>query len=119
MSPLSNLISSDRVAGTEVYNHSGDHLGEIHEVMIDKISGKVAYAIMSFGGFLGMGESYHPLPWSSLKFDTTKGGYVVNLTKDQLKDAPSYEKNASPKWGDRNYENDLHTYYGSTPYWTM
>src|SRR5687767_10697004 len=67
------LISSDKVDGTDVYSRSGDHLGTVHDVMIDKRSGHVEYAIMSFGGFLGIGESYHPLPWRMLTYDTTKG----------------------------------------------
>ena len=82
-----NLIASDKVQGTNVYNAAGDNLGAIHDVIIDKPSGKVAYAIMSFGGFLGMGNQYHPLPWSVLKYDTNLGGYVVNLDKRQLEGA--------------------------------
>ena len=80
-----NLIASDKVQGTNVYNAAGDNLGAIHDVMIDKPSGKVAYAIMSFGGFLGMGNQYHPLPWSVLKYDTNLGGYVVHLDKRRWK----------------------------------
>ena len=72
----SSLIASDKVQGTNVYNAAGDNLGSIHDLMIDKVSGKVAYAIMSFGGFLGIGSQYHPLPWSVLKYDTRLGGYV-------------------------------------------
>ena len=64
-----NLIASDKVQGTNVYNAAGDNLGAIHDLMIDKASGKVAYAIMSFGGFIGIGNQYHPLPWSVLKYD--------------------------------------------------
>ena len=69
----SSLISSDKVEGTAVYNRPGDKLGSIHSVMIDKISGKVAYAVMSFGGFLGIGDRYHPLPWHVLTYDTGQG----------------------------------------------
>src|SRR5271156_1017841 len=79
-----NLISSDKVAGTYVYNTGGEEIGSIHDVMIDKKSGNVAYAIMSFGGFLGIGNDYHPLPWSVLRYDTRLGGYVVNLDGAQL-----------------------------------
>ena len=83
---IGNLIASSKVEGTAVYNAAGENLGEIDDLMIDKLSGKVAYAIMSFGGgFLGiMGNQYHPLPWSVLKYDTGRGGYVVNLDKQQL-----------------------------------
>ncbi len=99
-----NLISSEKVEGTTVYNAAGDELGSIHDLMIDKKSGHVAYAIMSFGGFLGIGDQYHPLPWSVLKYDTGKGGYVVNLDKRQLEGSPAYEADVEPNWADRTYE---------------
>jgi hypothetical protein len=68
----------------------GDRLGEIYDIMLEKRSGNIAYAVMSFGGFLGIGERYHALPWATLKYDTRQGGYVVGLTIDQLKAAPTY-----------------------------
>ena len=85
-SETTSLISAGKVQGTNVYNTQGDSLGEVYDVMIDKMSGKVAYAVMSFGGFLGMGNRYHPLPWSTLKYDTRQGGYVVGLTKRSSKE---------------------------------
>ena len=88
------VISASKVTGTNVYNTDGDHLGEIYDVMLDKRSGKIAYAVMSFGGFLG--ERYHALPWSTLKYDTRQGGYVVGLTIDQLKEAPTYAADELP-----------------------
>jgi hypothetical protein len=110
------LIAASKVSGTEVYNTTGDHLGEIHDLMLDKRSGKVAYAVMSFGGFLGLGEEYHPLPWVTLKYDTRQGGYVIGLTKAQLEGAPRYGASQEPEW-DRAYETRLHDYYGVAPYW--
>ena len=112
-----SLISAGRVQGTPVYNHASESLGSIYDVMLDKRSGQVAYAIMSFGGFLGMGENYHPLPWSLLRYDTQKAGYVVNLDRTQLEGAPSYPPGVDPGWGDRDYETRLHDYYGVGPYW--
>ena len=82
-----SLISADRVEGTSVYNRTGDHLGSIKDVMIDKMSGKVAYAVMSFGGFLGIGEKLHPVPWSKLNYDRSQGGYVVDMDKRVLEGA--------------------------------
>ena len=114
-----NLIASDKVQGTYVYNAAGDELGSIHDLMIDKLSGKVAYAIMSFGGFLGIGNQYHPLPWSVLKYDTAKGGYVVHLDKRQLEGGPAYDVDTEPGWGDRAYETKIHDYYGVGPYWLL
>ena len=111
------LISAGKVQGTPVYNFAGESLGSIYDVMLDKKSGQVAYAIMSFGGFLGMGEAYHPLPWSLLKYDTEKGGSVVNLDRHQLEGAPSYPPGTDPGWGNRDYETRLHDYYGVGPYW--
>ena len=112
-----SLISGSKVQGTTVYNTQGENLGEVYDVMIDKVSGKIAYAVMSFGGFLGIGNRYHPLPWSTLKYDTRQQGYVVGLTKQQLERAPTYGANERPAWGDRAYEKDLHDYYKAPPYW--
>jgi len=111
------VISASKVTGTRVYNTSGDHLGEIHDVMLDKRSGKIAYAVMSFGGLLGIGERYHPLPWVTLKYDTRQGGYVVGLTIEQLQGAPTFAANEMPAWSDRAYEARIHDYYKTAPYW--
>jgi hypothetical protein len=105
------LIAADKVEGTAVYNPNGDSLGSIHGLMIDKISGKVSYAVMSFGGFLGIGERYHPLPWDVLTFDTRQGGYVVDLTREQLEGAPSYAVDERP-WDTPGYGRRIYDYYG-------
>lgn len=112
-----SLIAAGRVEGTTVYNPAGDSLGTIDEIMIDKQSGKVAYAVMSFGGFLGMGERHHPLPWGVLRYDTGLGGYVVNLDKETLKNAPSYGKNEVYNFEERSAAEKLHDYYRIPPYW--
>ena len=111
-----SLIGSDKVEGTAVYGTDEKKIGNLERVMIDKISGKVAYAVLSFGGFLGMGEDYYPMPWSTLKYDTNLGGYRVNLTKDRLEKAPKYSKSTSWNW---NRENDrrVYDYYQTPPYW--
>jgi len=111
------LISASKVNGTGVYNLTGESIGKVYDVMLDKASGKVAYAIMSFGGFLGMGDSYHPLPWSLLKYDTNRGGYVVNLSKEKLEGAPAYTQDQEPKWGDRAYDKKISGYYDTQPFW--
>lgn len=105
------LISSDKVDGTDVYSRNGDHLGTVHDVMIDKRSGQVEYAIMSFGGFLGMGESYHPLPWRVLTYDTGMGGYVVDIDRSRLDLAPRYTSSAMPDWSDRGYRSRIDEYW--------
>jgi hypothetical protein len=101
------LIAAKKVLETDVYNPRGEKLGTVEDIMIDKVSGKAAYAIMSFDGFLGIGEKYHPLPWSTLTYDESKGGYVVNLDKKMLENATSVAqrellqvtKPAQPVWG--------------------
>ena len=111
------VISARDVNGTAVFNFQGERLGSIDDVMIDKTSGNVAYAVMSFGGFMGIGNNHHPLPWSLLKYDLEKGGYVVNLDRSQLEGAPAYPADAKPNWGDREYETGVHNFYGVDPYW--
>lgn len=108
----SDLIASDKVEGTAVYNRQGDHLGTVNNFMVNKRSGQVAYAVMSFGGFLGIGESYHPLPWKVLTYDTGKGGYVVDLSRQQLEGAPSYTSSNVPDWSTPAYGRDVNNYYG-------
>ena len=105
------MISSDKVDGTDVYSRSGDHLGTVHDVMIDKRTGQVEYAIMSFGGFLGIGESYHPLPWRVLTYDTAMGGYVVDIDRSRLDLAPRYTSSAMPDWSDRGYRSRIDEYW--------
>jgi hypothetical protein len=105
------LISSDKVDGTDVYSRDGDHLGTVHDVMIDKRTGQVEYAIMSFGGFLGIGESYHPLPWRTLSYDTKLGGYVVDVDRTRLDMAPRYTSSSLPDWSDRGYRSRIDEYW--------
>jgi hypothetical protein len=105
------LIASDKVEGTPVYNRQGDRLGEVHNFMVDKYSGQVAYAVMSFGGFLGIGEHYHPLPWKKLDYETSVGGFVVDLDRDQLEAAPKYARGEDP-WTDPGYGRGIYGYYG-------
>ncbi len=113
------LIASDKVEGTAVYNRQDEHLGTVHNFMVDKASGRVAYAVMSFGGFLGMGQSYHPLPWRALKYDASRAGFVVDLDRSQLQKAPSYTADDQPNWSDRAYGNRIDEFYGMPPYWGM
>jgi len=97
-----SLIGSDKVEGTAVYGPDRGKIGSLERVMIDKLSGKVAYAVLSFGGFLGMGEDYYPVPWSTLTYDTDLGGYRVSFTKDQLEQAPKYSESQGWNWSREN-----------------
>jgi hypothetical protein len=109
------LIASNKVEGAAVYNRQGERLGEVYNFMVDKRSGQVAYAVLSFGGFLGIGDSYHPLPWKALTYDTGKGGYVVDLDKSRLEGAPSYTRSEVPDWGDPSFGRRIDDYYGPFP----
>ncbi|WP_311267104.1 PRC-barrel domain-containing protein [Sphingobium sp. WCS2017Hpa-17] len=106
-----DLIASDRVEGTAVYNRQGDRLGKISNFMVDKRSGQVRYAVLSFGGFLGMGHDHYPLPWSMLTYDVAQGGYIVDLDKQLLDSAPHYTIDQRPDY-DEGYGRNVYQYYG-------
>lgn len=112
-----NLIGSDKVEGTSVYGPSDDKIGVIERVMIDKLSGKVAYAVLSFGGFLGIGDDHYPIPWSKLTYDEDLGGYRTDISQVDLEAAPRYEADDDFEWNDRQRAMDVYTYYGVPPYW--
>jgi len=112
------LIGSDKVEGTAVRRTDGDKIGTIERVMIDKRSGKAAYAVMTFGGFLGIGSEYRALPWSALRYNERLDAYEMNLTDDQLRTAPVastgfYDTGVV----DRGWEDDVHKHYLAAPYW--
>jgi PRC-barrel domain len=111
------LIESDRVEGTTVYDPRGNDIGSIKRLMIDKLSGRVAYAVMSFGGFLGMGTEEHAVPWGKLTYDTTLGGYRTDITSEQLQGAPAFSRDSTYDWGDRRREQELHDHYRVPYYW--
>ena len=114
-SPYGNLISSEQVEGTNVYASTNrEKVGEINHLMIDRQSGRVAYAVMSFGGFLGMGQDYHPVPWNALKYDTSLEGYVTGITADQLNSAPA---TGTAAWSDRAWESRVHQHYNVPTSW--
>jgi hypothetical protein len=110
-----SLIASDRVEGTAVYGADQKKIGSVEHVMIDKITGKVAYAVLTFGGFMGIGSDYFPVPWSMLRYDTMLGGYKVSLTKDQLDRAPKYGSDSDWDWTREN-DRRVYDYYKATPY---
>jgi sporulation protein YlmC with PRC-barrel domain len=109
------LIAADKVEGTAVYRSSGEKVGSIERVMIDKYTGRVAYAVLSFGGFLGFGDDHYPLPWSLLTYNERLGGYEVNIGEDQLKDAPKYRSDETWDWADRARGRRIDDYY-QVPY---
>jgi sporulation protein YlmC with PRC-barrel domain len=112
--PNRQLISSEDVEGTSVYDMKGTQIGEVDHLMIDKVSGRVTYAVLSFGGFLGLGHSHYPVPWGALKYDTSLAGYRTTISENQLKDAPQFSDDS---WSDREWESRTHTHYDVRPYW--
>lgn len=107
-----SVISSDKVEGTSVYNVAGEKLGSIDDLMIDRQSGQVKYAVLEFGGFLGMGTDRYPIPWSMLHYDAKNSGYVVPLDKAKLEKAPKYADDRIPTY-DTDYSSKVNSYYDS------
>ena len=107
----SRLIASNKVEGTAVYGSDGHRLGSIYNFMVNKFSGKVEYAVMAYGGFLGMGQRYYPIPWQILTYDTREGGYHIAMTERDLRDAPSFDRDTEPKF-DNQYGDRVNDYYG-------
>ncbi len=110
-SETSHLIASDRVEGTVVYNRQGERLGSIDNFMVNKRSGKVAYAVLRSGGLFGMGGDHYPLPWDTLDYDPAQGGYVVDRDAAELEKAPRYAKDEEPEY-DSKYGQEVYGYYG-------
>ena len=109
-----NVITSDRVNGTAVYGADDRHIGTIDHLVLDKVSGKITYAVMSFGGFLGLGQDFYPIPWGALHYDTSLGGYRTNITEDQLRSAPA---RTDDWYRNRQWEESVHTHYGYPYSW--
>jgi sporulation protein YlmC with PRC-barrel domain len=106
------LIAASKVTGTNVYNKEGKEIGSVQELMIDKRSGNISYAVVSFGGFLGLGADHYPLPWKAFKYDMGLGGYVTDITPPQLKGAPSHPSDGGSDWSS-DYEKRTDDYYNS------
>jgi hypothetical protein len=109
------LVSSARVEGTPVFDPVGEKLGTIHSVMIHKRSGQVAYALLSFGGFLGVGRHVHPIPWEKLVYYEDRHGYVVDMSRDQLERAPKLDLDSDAR--PRDAEESMYNYWDTAPYW--
>jgi len=110
----SSLISGRTIQGTKVYSLTGDDLGHIDDVMIDTASGRTVYAVLEFGGFLGLGSDHHAIPFEKLKYDAARDGYVTDLTRDALENAPKQDET----WREnRDWQKRSHDHYGVAPYW--
>ena len=109
---------ASKILGEFVINRENESIGSIHEIVIDATSGHIAYAVLSFGGFLGMGHKYFAMPWSAFKFAANENKLVLNVDKEKLKTAPGFDADAKwPNFADRTWGASIHTYYGYSPYW--
>jgi sporulation protein YlmC with PRC-barrel domain len=106
------LMGADTLLGNDVYNGAGENLGTIKEFMIDMSAGRIAYAVLSFGGFLGMGDRLFAVPWQALKLDTANKRFTLNVSKDKLKSAPGFDKDHWPSMADTTWATDVHAFYG-------
>ena len=115
--PSPKLMGAETLIGDLVFNHKGEELGEIKEIMLDMRNGKVGYAVMSFGGILGIGEKLFAVPWNALKLDTRHQRFTLHVEKDSLTDAPGFDKERWPDMADHAWTANIHSYYGTVPYW--
>lgn len=112
------VVSASTIIGEAVVNRENETLGKIQELVIDAKEGRLAYAVLSFGGFMGMGNKCFALPWEALEFATTENKLILNVPKDKLKAAPGFDKDAKwPDFADRKWGSTIHDYYGFNPYW--
>lgn len=113
--PGPELMGADTLVGNDVFNHKDEDLGDIKEIMLDMRTGKVGYAVLSFGGFLGMGEKLFAVPWNALVLDTKHKRFVLNVEKDRLEGAPGFDKGHWPDMSDPSWAKQIHSYYGTEP----
>jgi sporulation protein YlmC with PRC-barrel domain len=109
-------ILASKVKGTAVYNAAGEKMGHVEDVMLDKLSNNIMFAVLGFGGVLGMGEKYHPIPWSVLDYDQSKGGYIIRMNKEELQNSPAYELEDLTH-DDANVRTETYNYYHAPTYW--
>jgi hypothetical protein len=115
--PGPRVMAADTLEGEEVRNPSGENLGNIDHIMLDVPTGKVAYAVLSFGGFLGVGDKLFAVPWSALKLDTEQECFILEASKEYLKSAPGFDKDDWPTFADEEWARHIHSYYQALPYW--
>jgi len=115
--PGPRIMAADTLEGDKVVNSAGEDLGDIKDIMIDVPSGRVAYAVLSFGGVLGMGSKLFAVPWRAMQLDPENHRFILDVDKDQLKNAPGFDKDHWPSMADQRWANEIHDYYGSTAYW--
>jgi len=113
------VLSASTIIGDDVRNDMGEDLGKIEEIMLDVETGRVAYAVLSFGGFLGIGDKYFAIPWESLRVAPDEHAFYLDIPKDKLERAPGFDKDNWPTKPDQQFVSDIYSYYGYRPYWDM
>ena len=116
--PGPRIMAADTLEGDTVKNRAGEDLGEIEHIMLDVPNGRIAYAVMSVGGFLGLGDKLFAIPWNALELDTEDKCFILDVSADRLKEAPGFDKDHWPTMADERWATDLHEYYHATPYWS-
>ncbi len=111
------VVKASDVVGVDVMNKEGEDLGEIKEIILDKISGEVRYVVLSFGGFLGLGDKLFALPWKAISYDQEEDAFILNVDKERLKNAPGFDADSWPNMANRTWEEGIHDYYDMDPYW--
>ena len=114
--PGPRLMGADTLNGNDVFNEKDEDLGDIKEFMLDMKTGRVSYAVLSYGGFLGMGDKLFAVPWDALKLDTVNKRFVLNVDKTRLESAPGFDKDNWPNMSDQTWAQGIHSYYGTKPY---
>lgn len=107
-----HLVPGRQVHGAKIFNTALEDLGTVDDIIIDTATGRIAYAVLSCGGFLGLGERHYPMPWEKLRYDTEMGGYIVDVERDVLQDAPSYGDRHSAHWDDESWARTIYAHYG-------
>ncbi len=115
--PGPEVMAADTLQGDKVVNRQGENLGEIEDIMLDVPSGRVAYAVLSFGGVMGIGDKLFAVPWSALTLDADQKCFVLDVSKDRLKNAPGFDKDRWPSMADTSWATDVHSFYNAQPYW--
>lgn len=113
--PGPGLMGAETLVGNDVFNQKDEDLGDIKEIMLDMRTGRVSYAVLSFGGFMGMGEKLFAVPWEALTLDTANKRFVLNTDKASLENAPGFDKDKWPNMADSSWAAGIHAYYGTTP----
>ena len=114
------VVSASKIIGESVINKQSESLGKIHELVIDARTGHLAYAVLSFGGFMGLGNKLFALPWKAFEFAATENKLILNVDKDKLKSAPGFDQDAKwPDFADRTWGTSIFNYYGYSPYWKV